>query len=985
MKVPRIPDNEAERLSALKALKLLDTPPEERFDRLTRLAQRYFNVETVLVSLIDADRQWFKSRQGTEICETERTVSICSHTITMEDGIFEVPDALVDERFSGNPMVAETPHVRFYAAVPLSSTAGFRLGTFCLVGTKPRRLNEEERQSLLDFAASAEEEINSFHEKQLQKQLAASETRNQAVLDAMPDMVFVVNPDGLILFCQDHAELPAARKTMLGCLPPESMPPTLTAKYRDAIAHTLTTDTPVTLEYESHSRPSHFEARFKRLSEEEVLILVRDISQQKESEAKVYELLSRLEKLTSNLPGMIYQYQRWPDGRACFPYTSEGLTSVYGIPATGLDKDVLPVLELIHPKDKPRVVEGIRKSFRDLTTWEEHFRLEHPSRASIWIEGRATPERLADGSTLWHGFLADITERRRLEQAQQEQAIHTQAILDNVVDGIVTVDEAGAIVSANPAVQQMFGYSASELLEIEIKVLVPNLYRDAWKDSAWADQSLSGSQSAGINREVEAVQKNGRTFPMDLTVSKIVLEGHTLYIGVMRDISQRRNAEKEINELAFYDSLTRLPNRRLFHDRLAHARSVSKRLTSYGALLFIDLDHFKRLNDTAGHHTGDKLLQLVARRLLSCLREGDTVARLGGDEFVVLLESLGEDVTSAAAHAEAIGEKIRLNLNRPYTQISPNYEGSPSIGVTLFIGHDVPVEEILKQADLAMYQAKAAGRNRLVFFDPQMQADVMARATMENELRIAVNEQQFELFYQVQVDGNRRATGAEALLRWHHPVKGWVRPNDFIPLAEETRLILPIGQWVLQSACQQLAVWGRRSETEHLTLAVNVSALQLAQADFVEQVLATVERTEANPNRLKLELTESLLASDIDTIISKMDALRAKGISFSLDHFGTGYSSLAYLKRMPIEQLKIDQSFVRDILLDHNGNIIPKTIVALGKSMGLTVIAEGVETEAHWRLLVEMGCSAHQGYLFGHPMPVEEFEKSLSPVDLSRG
>jgi len=440
---------------------------------------------------------------------------------------------------------------------------------------------------------------------------------------------------------------------------------------------------------------------------------------------------------------------------------------------------------------------------------------------------------------------------------------------------------------------------------------------------------------------------------------------------------ERMETEEEIRSLAFYDPLTHLPNRRLLLDRLRHAMIGSGRSGRAGGLLFIDLDNFKTLNDTLGHDMGDLLLQQVAQRLVHCIREGDTVARLGGDEFVVMLEGLGHELRDAAAQAETIGRKILGALVAPYDLAGRRHQSTSSIGITLFEGSVHTIDELMKRADLAMYNAKTAGRNTLRFFDPQMQTVVSVRAALESDLREGLLLNQFVLFYQSQRDVNGRITGAEVLLRWIHPERGLVAPNDFIPLTEETGLIIPIGRWVLESACRQLAAWGREEQAAHLTIAVNISVRQFRQPDFVEQVLQALSASGADARRLKLELTESLLMEDVEEIIGKMTALKRYGVCFSLDDFGTGYSSLSYLKRLPLDQLKIDQSFVRDVTVDANDAAIASTIVALAHHMGLDVIAEGVETAAQADFLISIGCCAFQGYLYGQPVPIAQFEQLL--------
>uniref|UniRef100_Q31GA6 cyclic-guanylate-specific phosphodiesterase n=1 Tax=Hydrogenovibrio crunogenus (strain DSM 25203 / XCL-2) TaxID=317025 RepID=Q31GA6_HYDCU len=444
-------------------------------------------------------------------------------------------------------------------------------------------------------------------------------------------------------------------------------------------------------------------------------------------------------------------------------------------------------------------------------------------------------------------------------------------------------------------------------------------------------------------------------------------------VGGFYEVTERKKAEEAIQNLAFYDPLTQLPNRRLLQDRLQQEMAVTERSKHVCALMFIDLDDFKTLNDTLGHDTGDKLLRQVATRLRENVREFDTVARIGGDEFVLILPSLDDDWKDAATHAELVAQKVLRVLNKPYLLDSTPYHSTPSIGVKLFSGHQETLEELLKHADLAMYQAKAKGRNTVRFYDTTMQEVVNAKSVMEASMRQAITGQQFVLFYQPQINSNGQIIGAEALVRWRHPQKGLIAPNKFIPLAEENGFILSIGRWVLQTACEQLVEWARQPATAQITMAVNVSARQFHQIDLVEEVERIICQTGANPQLLKLELTESLLVKDIEDVVDKMQALKKLGVSFSLDDFGTGYSSLAYLKRLPLDQLKIDQTFVRDIIDDSNDAAIARAVIALAKSMEFNVIAEGVENIEQHQMLIDMGCRVFQGYLFGRPVPIEEF------------
>jgi diguanylate cyclase (GGDEF)-like protein len=462
----------------------------------------------------------------------------------------------------------------------------------------------------------------------------------------------------------------------------------------------------------------------------------------------------------------------------------------------------------------------------------------------------------------------------------------------------------------------------------------------------------------------------------ELSVSRKADDGNgtARFVVLSRDISERKENEARINNLAFFDPLTQLPNRRLLQDRLEHAVATSQRQHNLGALLFIDLDDFKTLNDNRGHHIGDLLLISVAARLKDSVRNQDTVARLGGDEFLVVLEGLDQELNTAAAQAQQIAEKILVTLNKAHQLEGLEYFNSPSIGICLFGDQSLSVDELLRQADQAMYHAKAAGRNTLRFFDPKMQAITAQRFAMQNEIRDALHQGQFQLYYQPQLDQQGKVVGAEALIRWLHPQRGTIPPLDFIPIAEESGLIIALGNWIVETACAQLLHWSQSPRTAHLALSINVSARQFQHAHFVEQLLAIIHRSGADPRKLTLELTESMLIANPQEVITKMDALKTNGIKFSLDDFGTGYSSLSYLKRLPISELKIDKSFVNDILTDTNDAAIARMIIRLAQSMELTVTAEGVETKEQRDWLEAEGCFKYQGYYFSRPVPIDKFQ-----------
>ncbi|WP_018152885.1 EAL domain-containing protein [Leeia oryzae] len=561
-------------------------------------------------------------------------------------------------------------------------------------------------------------------------------------------------------------------------------------------------------------------------------------------------------------------------------------------------------------------------------------------------------------------------EAARLKTMQQEEELRIAATAFESQEGIVITDAHLVILRVNSAFTRITGFTAEDVVGHP-----PHLFHVDATEPDEPVSILAAVASTGTwQGELWTHRKNGEEFPIGLTLSAVKNEADvtTHYVYTLLDITERKRAEEEIRSLAFYDPLTQLPNRRLLIDRLRQAIINLEEGAPAAALLFVDLDNFKTINDTRGHDVGDLLLRQVASRLTESLRQGDTVARLGGDEFIILLEQLHDHTLPIRAQVEIVAQKILESLNQPYLLKNELHHSTPSIGICLLSSHiRLSAEELLKHADLAMYHAKAAGRNTFRFFDPAMQTIVTARAEMETDLREALVEKQFVLHYQPQVQADKRISGVEALIRWNHPKYGMVPPMEFIPLAEETGLIIPLGQWILETACRQLAEWGKRPETAHLTVAVNICARQFHDVAFTDQVFAALKMYNADPNRLKLEITESLLLKDIHLTITKMNSLREIGIGFSLDDFGTGYSSLNYLKHLPFTQLKIDRSFVRDIFNDKNDRAIVNTIVTLGKNLGMDVIAEGVETDGQHQYLLESGCEQFQGYLFGKPCPPE--------------
>ena len=550
--------------------------------------------------------------------------------------------------------------------------------------------------------------------------------------------------------------------------------------------------------------------------------------------------------------------------------------------------------------------------------------------------------------------------------------------LQSMVSGFMLLDAQLRVVQWNQHFEALFPWlmpvmvpqmSFRQVLEATVLQHLP--HGSPCEQHSWVERRLQEQQELQGTRE--QLLPSGRI----VQITERRTPGGGVVI-VYHDVTELRQASAAIEMLAFYDTLTSLPNRRLLLDRLQQAVVAQSRSGQQGAVLFLDLDHFKVLNDTQGHDVGDQLLQQVAQRLKAAVRDSDTVARLGGDEFVVMLTDLSCDRSEAAAQAQHVGEKLMHSLHQPYLLGTHVHHSACSIGATLFGGAEQSATELLRQADIAMYEVKAQRDNRLCFFDPQMQTLISQRAQLKSDLQRALQEGQLMLYYQPQFMLDGSIVGAEALLRWQHPQRGMVSPAEFIPAAEESGLIVQIGQWVLQTVCQQLALWSQDVRHAQLQLSANVSARQFRHNEFVPQVLAAIQEAKIRPHLLKLELTESLVLDNVKNAIAKMHELRTRGVQFSVDDFGTGYSSLAYLTSLPLHELKIDQSFVRNLGQRPTDDVIVQTIIGMASNLGLEVIAEGVETVEQKEFLARHGCRFYQGYLFGRPMPVADLETLLN-------
>lgn len=881
------------RLAALGAYAILDTPPEEQFDRLTRLAAKICDMPMAAISLVDESRQWFKSVYGFDVRETDIAASFCKYTICTQ-GPFVVEDASRHPLFADNPLVTGNLHLRFYAGSPLVSPSGHALGALIVIDREPRTLSEEQKEDLSALADLT---------------MIALELRRQRLFQ---------DPLGAA-----DADVPSA-----------------STQAQNAALNGVGNGT----------------------------------------------LNGTSDGAASGTPNGPTRGGFWElDTRAWRAGWSPRARVLLGIP-----DDVEPSIEDISARivarDRMRWLTALKACLRQgvpmdlecaLNTWQEE------ERQLRWI---AVSEHAgADKGRRLIGNVQPVPARVVASPLHEANVAfldnpgwqrHLAGLILRARDAMVVTDAAGRIQFWNEGAARLFGWSVEEAIGQGFRDLVHE-----------EGEPFPESQSAPFPSQEEAVgegwfqHRNGRPLQVHTHATRIVETQRDAYVfRMMTDITQQRVDQQKAYFYAFFDQLTQLPNRSLLLERIRHAQYAGRRDAGYNALIFLDLDGFKHLNDTLGHRAGDFLMRQVASRLLNTVRPNDTVARVAGDEFAVLLEGLGGAMPGAALQAEEMTERIRQALAVPFQLQKSPYAMTVTAGIALCRDGDSTPEELLKQAEMAMYQCKGDGRNKACFFDFEMQRLVRERAVLRNDLRYAALRNEFELHYQPQCGFDGEVRGLEALLRWRHPQKGLVTPAHFIGIAEESNAITLVGRWVLEAACRQQKAWQTIPGAGTLSIAVNVSAREFIQDGFVDQVRGIVQKTGADATCLKLELTESLLMKDADTAVEKMLVLKGLGLQLSLDDFGTGYSSLALLRKLPLDQIKIDQSFVRNLTGDTDDDKVVQCIIALGKSLDMHVLAEGVETSEQRRLLSEYGCDAMQGFLFSRPVPPQRLQFSRARV-----
>ena len=841
--------DEQRRVDALLGY-LAGTAPERGLDDITLLAARLCGTPMAAITLIGADAQWAKSTLGLDprILEIPRSDAICSTTISRE-GLWVVTDALADPLLSGNPLVRGEPGLRFYAAAPLVTPEGLVLGALCVLDVRPRELSQEQVQSLTSLAGQV---VTRLELQRRNIELAAVRQELQA-LRHFGDQMMENSPLGMAIYDEQGVciaantvlaeQLGMSREHLLG----QSVHDIPTMRTHGIYARALETQrtgAPCTEPYfycSSHGveiwMVVHI-ARVDTLHGRYLVFRTEDITQAKRDE---HERWALLHNLAQQVPGMIFQFRVYPDGRVRLPFVSDRIHDIFGVSPEEVRYDSSHLRQYIHPDDRPGYSASIERSFASLEPWHYEYRVTVPGRATIWVEGNSKPERLPDGSVLWHGYMTDITARKA--------------------------------------------------------------------------------------------------------------------------------AEARTRLMAYYDSLTGLANRELLLSEIDCAVLNTRCTGRFGALLFLDLDDFKRINDARGHSVGDLLLQRVGQRMTSLLTPGDMAARIGGDEFVVLAHDLAGSMAAATDAAMRIAERMRSVLEEVHEIEGSHYNVTGSIGVTLFPKDTGEcTDDLLREADTAMYRAKQSGRNRISCFEPGMLSEAQERLALEQDLKHALSAGEFALHVQTQVDAAGREVGGELLLRWQHPRRGSVPPSRFVPLAEESGFICRIGAWVVEQACWALAQLAA-SGCDH-SLSVNISPRQFHEASFVDSVRRALERSGAPASRLVLEVTESLFIDHWEAVAGRMRELHQIGVRFSIDDFGTGYSNLSYLRRLPLHEIKIDKSFVRDVPADSNDTAIVHAIIAVGRNLHLRVVAEGVETREQMEFLATTEVDRCQGFYYACPEPL---------------
>lgn len=1021
MIIPPTLVDEKQRLKILYELKVLDTPSEERYDRVTNLAASVFDVPIALVSLVESDRQWFKSCFGLSVSQTSKDVSFCAHAIEQKE-VMVVEDATKDKRFFDNPLVIEEPKIRFYAGVPIIHK-NQAIGTFCIIDRKARAFDKTKQNMLKDFAKMIEAELNHGQVFVENKEFHAVQRLNDAIThvqslfinDSYNENVFKTLLDDILRitecelgvigevfydddqqpfletravsyqsvdnqyqqFFKDNAinglefrntesllgQVLESKNTII-CDPYDATPrinmPAGHPVLKNFLGIPIFYGEKLVAEVVLANRNQGFTQALTEFLTPLTLTLGQLIhsNRVKQHQLKLQSSLSQFKRSVDMALDCVFMF----DARTCrFFYVNEGARKQVGYSA---DEMLQMHAFDIKPGFTAKQFKELLSSIIESNNHSGTFKTVHQHKSGDLIDVEIFLQYFApeDQSPYFIAFVRDITETK---QFIEELKLGNQ-IFNSAHDCILVTDADNTILKVNQSCEKIFGYTVDELIGQNIRILRSNQHTPEFYDAMRDDIYIRGEWQG----EVWDRHKNGSIIPILSSISTIYdKDGNAdKRIATLIDITKEKTAQEHISKLAHYDSLTDLPNRKLSTDRLEHAISINKRRRNQVFVLFIDLDDFKTVNDTYGHHVGDELLCTVAEKLKSSLRSSDTVGRLGGDEFVVIIE----DAHNAYDIKKTI-EQIFKKFSQPEALSFGEYFVSLSIGIASFPEDGQDGTELLKNADMAMYSAKKAGKNKSHFYSRHLSDELEGQLEIHNDLRAACRKSQLELHYQPILETKtKKVMGVESLCRWQHPIKGWMPPDVFIPIAETSELIHDIGEWVLKTSCQQYVDWLEQGIKLDF-ISVNVSGLQIMQTDFANKVRTILQETNCPASVICIELTESFAMEDSEGAFGKIQALKDIGVTIAIDDFGTGYSSLSYLKKLPVKRIKLDRSFVSDIPDDPNDVAIAKAVIALGKAVGMEIVAEGAETLAQYDFLLAQNCKYTQGYLFSKPLEQAAF------------
>jgi diguanylate cyclase (GGDEF)-like protein/PAS domain S-box-containing protein len=1009
------PENEEQRLAELESYVVVDVLSGAVFDRLAGLVARLFAAPFSAISVIDRDTQHIKASNGLDISEIPRSCSFCAHTI-LSDQVMVVPDALEDERFRTSPLVTGSTQVRFYAGVPLRTPGGANLGTLCIMDTAPRELDQRQIAALRDLAGMAMAEVDLWVSGA--KTIAAAEDsglgddRYRELFENASDVVYTHDLQGNFTSVNKAAQRitgysrdDALKMNIVQVLEPESQRLTL-EMIQQKLGGAPQTTYEVTIVTKDNRRVI-LEVSTRLLFRKGIPIgvqgIARDITERKRAEAQLRLLKSVV--VNSNDGVMVAEAEPDDPLSSQIVYVNEAFSRITGYSAV---ESANKTPRILHgPKTDAAVLDKICSAVR---RWEParveliHYRKDG---SEFWVDLNIVPILDERGSsTYWVSVLRETTDRKRAELLERDrnqvlELVASNGSLETVLARLAHLVENqrsdllcsillvrdgrlrhGAAPSLPQAVADAFegldvttalGPCEAALLGKPLFILdltadplfrrEAGLLRNLGLRSCWCVPILSGE---GRVLGVFVIYLREQQEPSSAVVELMEMASRLAAVAV-----DQRALNDRLAYQALHDALTGLPNRFLFEERLHQALDQAKRHGWHVAVLFIDLDRFKQINDTLGHAIGDTLLQLVSRRFEGCLRRTDSLGRMGGDEFQLILTELRDP-----SDATRVAQKLLDALKAPFKVDAFELFVSASIGISIFPRDGRDSVTLLRNADNAMYRAKNQGKNVFQFFTPDLAAAALEQLELENALRRSMGNGELQLYYQPQLAIGGRLAAVEALLVWNHPKLGVIPPAQFIPVAEESGLIVEIGAWVLEEACRQTVAW-RQAGYEPVKVAVNVSPVQFARADFVETVAQVLSHSSLDPSLLELELTESVVMRDFEESSRQMERLRALGASISIDDFGTGYSSLSYLRRLPIDTIKIDRSFVKELDVDSNTMPLVQAIVSLAHGLRLDVVAEGVETEHQMRALRTIGCDKVQGYLLSAPLPASQIEAWL--------